>query len=105
MDGIHLRLREGKDDDIADWYKSQIDRSEAVRIAIRTYMRLQVDGTQESVIKEAVAQGLAQLPDVVATAVQSALSQYRLAPATPAAPGEEDPELAARLNEQIDSFF
>jgi hypothetical protein len=103
---IHVRLREGRDDDVATWYEAQDDRSEAVREAIRVYMRLQSDNTQEAVIKEAVARELARLPDVVACAVREALASYRLAPVELSRePGAEDPELAARLDAQLDDFF
>lgn len=105
MDGIHLRLREGKDDDIADWYKSQTDRAAAIREAIRAQIRLGQSG-QDMVIRQAVAQGLAQLPNVVAAAVQSALAEYQLSPATASREaGVEDPELAASLDEQLDGFL
>ncbi len=105
MEGIHLRLREGKDDDIADWYTNQPDKSAAVREAIRARIRLGRNG-QDAIIRQAVAQGLAQLPDVVAAAVQSALAEYRLAPATASSGAEiEGPELAASLDEQLDSFL
>ncbi len=105
MEGIHLRLREGKDDDIADWYSKQPDRSAAVRDAIRAQIRLGQSG-QDAIIRQAVAQGLAQLPDVVASAIQSALAEYRLAPAAASSGAEvEDPELAASLDEQLEGFL
>ncbi len=105
MDGIHLRLRAGKDDDIADWYSKQPDKPAAVRGAIRAQIRMEQSG-QDDVIRQAVAQGLAQLPNVVAAAVQSALAEYQLTPATASGEtGIEDPELAASLDEQLDSFF
>lgn len=103
---IRVRLREGKDDDIAVWYESQADRSEAVRDAIRTYMRLRNGETQEAVIREAVARELARLPDVVAAAVHNALADYQLAFAPQReGTGEENPELAARLDAQLDELF
>ena len=103
---IHVKLREGREDDIAAWYEAQGDKSQAVRDAIRAYMGLQNGATQEAVVKEAVARELARLPDVVASAVREALSSYRLAPAEmEREPGAEDPELAARLDAQIDEFF
>jgi hypothetical protein len=103
---IHIRLREGIDGDIEAWYEAQADKTQAVKDAIRMAMRLQNGDSQEVVIKAAVAQELARLPGVVAAAVSEALAAYRLAPAEVARePGQEDPELAARLNEQLDVFF
>ena len=54
MTFIHVRLRDGKDDDIAAWYEAQEDKSAAVRKAIRTYLRLHNGETQEAVVREAV---------------------------------------------------
>jgi len=104
---IHIRLREGIDGDIEAWYEAQADKTQAVKDAIRMAMRLQNGDSQEAVVKAAVAQELARLPEVIAGAVREALSSYRLAgPAEPIRePGQEDPELAARLNEQLDVFF
>jgi len=103
---IHIRLRDGIDDDVTAWYEAQADKSEAVREAIRAAMRLQNGDTQEAVVKEVVARELARLPDVVACAVREALSSYRLAPAeADREPGAEDPELAARLDSQLEDFF
>jgi len=103
---IHIRLRDGIDDDVAAWYEAQADKSEAVREAIRAAMRLQNGDTQEAVVKEAVARELARLPDVVACAVREALSSYRFSSAeADREPGAEDPELAARLDSQLEDFF
>lgn len=103
---IHVRLREGKDDDIAAWYNAQDDRSEAVRAAIRAAMRLENGDSQEAVVKEVVARELGRLPEIVAAAVREALAAYRLQPSTQVRePGAEDPELAARLDAQLDDFF
>jgi len=103
---LHLRLREGRDDDIATWYEAQPDKSEAVRMAIRAYLRLQNGDTQEAVVGQAVSRALAGLPTVVSKAVRDALTDYQLAPARVSArDGDEDPELAARLDAQLDEFF
>ena len=105
---IHIRLREGIDSDIEAWYEAQGDKTQAVKDAIRMAMRLQNGDSQEAVVKAAVAQELARLPEVIAGAVREALSSYRLlgGPAEPIRePGQEDPELAARLNDQLDVFF
>ena len=105
-DALYLELKDGKDDDIAAWHRAQDDKSAAVRDAIRAAMRLQNGDTQEAIVKEAVALELARLPDVVASAVREALAAYRLAPAeADREPGAEDPELAARLDAQLDDFF
>ena len=80
MEAIHVRLRPGRDDDIAQWYEVQPDKAEAVRQAIRTAMGLQNGATQETIVKDVVARELARLPDVVASTVREALSSYRLAP-------------------------
>jgi len=105
MEAIHVRLRPGRDDDLAAWYEAQEDRSQAVRDAIRAVMRLQNGDTQEAIVKEVVARELARLPDVVAATVREALAAYRLAPSEMEhEPGAEDPELAARLDAQLDDF-
>jgi hypothetical protein len=105
---IHVRLREGKEDDIAAWYEAQEDKSAAVRKALRTYLGLHNGETQEAVVREAVNRELARLPDVVAGAVREALENvarpYEMAD-EPTAPGAEDPEMAARLDAQLDDFF
>jgi len=104
---IHVRLRDGKDDDIAAWYEAQEDKSAAVRKALRAYLGLHNGETQEAVVREAVNRELARLPDVVAGAVRDALENYEMATwdDEPTAPGAEDPETAARLDAQLDDFF
>lgn len=102
---IHVRLREGTDDDLRDWYESQGDKSGAVREAIRAYIRMQNGESQETAIREAVATVTANLPFVVAEAVKEALANYQLSPMQERqAAGDEDPELAARLDAQIDDW-
>jgi len=103
---INVRLRDGRDADIETWYIAQKDRSEAVREAIRAYVRLQNGESQRVVIRDAVitAMGgeLARLPDLVAGAVRDALAGYQLKLAQEqTTPGDEDPELAARLDAQL----
>lgn len=103
---IHVRLRDRGDEDITTWYEAQEDKSAAVREAIRAYIRLQNGQGQEIAIREAVALAIAHLPGIVAEAVRDALAAYRLSPAQGVQPsGEEDPELAARLDAQLDDFF
>ena len=103
---IHVRLREEQEADIITWYEAQEDKSGAVREAIRAYMRLHNGDTQEAVVKAVVAGELARLPDVVAAAVREALAGYRFSDAVPeAGPGDEDPELAARLDAGLDEWF
>jgi len=113
---IHVRLRVGRDDDIAEWYQAQENKSGAVRKAIRVALRLQNGDTQEVIVREAVARELSRLPDVVAAAVRTALEEYNLTPCTPNVQGgvlatstepmsAEDPKLAARLDEQLGDFF
>ena len=102
---IHVRLRDGIDDDIAGWYEGQEDKSGAVRKALRAYIGLHNGSTQENVVREAVGRELSRLPDIVAAAVREALEGYRLTAARPVEPGAEDPTLAARLDDQLDEFF
>ncbi len=102
---IHVRVREGVDDDIAAWYETQVEKSGAVRQAIRAHMQLQHGDTLEAMVRRVVACELARLPDVVAVAVRDALVGYQLAPAQEREPGVEDPELAARLDAQLDDLF
>jgi hypothetical protein len=105
MPVIHVRLKEGRDDDLIAWYGAQSDKSRAVRAAIRTAMRLQDGATQETSVEELVVAELARLPDVVAAAVGEALRSHSLASTVLARSGEEDPELAARFDEQLTHFF
>ena len=122
---INVRLRDGRDADIETWYIAQDDRSEAVRQAIRAYIQSQSNKSQEVIIKDAVttaissqetivkdavvmamSDGFDRLPDLVAGAVRDALAGYQLKLAQEqTTPGEEDPELAARLDAQLDEFF
>ena len=95
-----------KDVDLLDWLARQANKSAALREAIRAAMRLQNGDSQEAVVRAAVAGELARLPDVVASAVREALAGYRLPSAeVEREPGAEDPELAARLDAQLDEFF
>ena len=104
---IHVRLRPGQDDDIAAWYEAQYDKSRAVREAIRVYIKAQNEDHLETMIQQVVAQELARLPALVSAAVREALESYQFVSigtgSHPAA--DENPELASRLDEQIDSFF
>jgi hypothetical protein len=99
--------------DILEWFNSQGNKSAAIRQAVRFYMRLQNGGRQQEAtgdvtaeVLEALSLELARLPDVVAAAVHNVLAGYRLAAARDEGePGEEDPELAIRLDAQLDEFF
>lgn len=102
---IHVRLRERGDDDIAAWYEAQQDKSGAVREAIRAFIRMQNGESQETAIREAVTRATASLPVIVAEAVKEALATYQLSPVQERqAVGDEDPELAARLDGQADDW-
>jgi hypothetical protein len=102
-----------KDADILEWWHAQTNKSAVLREAARAYMRLQNGGRQQestnevtTEVLEALSLELARLPDVVAAAVHNALAGYRLAAARDEGePGEEDPELAIRLDAQLDEFF
>jgi len=87
------------------WYDGLGDKSQAVRDALRAGIRVQNGATQEAIVKAAVARELARLPDIVAAAVREALAAYRFGSAQEPEPGAEDPELAARLDEQLGAFF
>lgn len=99
---IHVKLREGRDDDITTWYESLDDKSGAVREALRTFIRIQNGEGQQAAIREAVARATAQLPAIVAEAVRDALATYQLSPMQErVASNNEDPELAGRLDAQL----
>ena len=104
---IHVRFRPAQDDDIATWYEAQSDKSRVVREAIRVYIKTQSGNHLETMIQQVVAQELARLPALVSAAVREALESYHFVPTGtgnhPVA--DENPELANRLDEQIDSFF
>lgn len=103
---VHVRLREGKDDDIRAWYQALDDKSEAVRDALRVYVRMESLDPQQAGIQEVIAQEFARLPDVISAAVHEALSAHQLTISdSGTGPIGEDPALAARLDEQLDDFF
>jgi hypothetical protein len=106
MGFLHIRLREGRDDDLAAWYDAQDDKSQAVRDALRAAIRQDGADDQEAIIRQAVARELGCLPDVIAAAVRDTLEAYDLT-ARPQEPngGDVDAELAARLDGQLDDFF
>jgi hypothetical protein len=128
---IHVRLRPGKDDDIARWYKGLEHKSATVREALRGYVaqgeesarrageteagrvRRVVNGDKgellaaiDRVVKEAVVEAISreldQLTSRITAVVREALGQGE---GEARGRGSEDPELAARLDEQLDSFF
>ena len=131
MPDIHVRLRLGKDDDIANWYEGLEHKSDTVRQALRGYVgqgeelarrpgetdarRLRVvvnddngellaaiDQVVKVAVIEAMSRELALLPARINAAVCEALDQ---AEGDARRGGREDPELAARLDAQLDSFF
>jgi len=77
----------------------------SLRELVREHLRLHNGDTQEAIVKAVVAGELARLPDLVAAAVRDALAGYRLADAnTPdVEPGAENPELAGRLDAELDA--
>jgi hypothetical protein len=115
-------LDDEKDADVLDWWNAQTNKSAALREAARFYMHLhaqrgsrqpvpgvrvgEATGEEATGILQALSLELTRLPDVVAAAVHNALAGYRLAAARDEGePGEEDPELATRLDAQLDEFF
>ena len=131
MRDIHVRLRPGKDDDIARWYKGLEHKSATVREALRGYvaqggesarrvgemeegrLRDVVNGDNgellaaiDQVVKEAVVETLSrelgQLPARISAVLREVLGRGK---GEAGGRGNEDPELAARLDEQLDSFF
>jgi hypothetical protein len=104
---IHVRLRPGQDDEIATWYDTQQDKSRAVREAIRAYIKAQSGDHLETIVQHVVARELAGLPTLVSAAVREALESYHFARvgAGHHSASDENPELASRLDEQIDTFF
>ena len=102
MDFIHVRLRPGRDDDIAAWYEAQEDKSEAVRNAIRAAMEAESgDGRMAAIteaVSEALADELARLPGMVAQTVKDALASYQLTPTTEVPEGNEPAAAAANLD-------
>lgn len=104
---IHVRLRPGQDDDIETWYETQRDKSRAVREAMRLFIKAQSEDHLEAVVQQVVAQEVAQLPALVSAAVREVLESYQFVSSelsSHPAP-DENPELASRLDEQIDLFF
>ncbi|MEA3375123.1 MAG: hypothetical protein U9R72_02840 [Chloroflexota bacterium] len=110
---IHVRLRVGRDDDIARWYKAQPNKSQAIREAVRAYIDVQEGNGKrgkmremvESVVREVVADELRRLPDATASVVRDVLNECGVDRGEACEAGGEDAELAARLDEQLDVFF
>jgi hypothetical protein len=76
-----------------------------VREAIRAFIRMQNGESQETAIREAVTKVTANLPFIVAEAVKEALADYQLSPVREhQAVGDENPELAALLDAQLDDW-
>lgn len=134
MHDIHVRLRPGKDDDLARWYTGLEHKSSTVREALRQQMAAQgtrdgarcmaardaqwvaeitdavlgkllagMAGVVESAVAEAVAGELDDLPARVSAAVCEMLAR-RGEDDLPSVESE-DPRLASRLDEQLDTFF
>ncbi len=128
---IHVRLRPGKDDDLARWYESLEQKSATVREALRRYIQQVEDSSRRAaesnagrekdvllagdgqllvaidrVVKEAVVEAVSRelddLPFRISLMVREVLAQDKGAAGVD---GSEDPELATRLDEQLDSFF
>lgn len=95
---------EERDADVLAWLDSQPNRSAAIRAAVRAYIRLTNGEGREATVREAVEAVLPDLRETVAAAVREVLANYRLPIATECS-GEEDPELAARLDAQLEEFF
>ena len=100
---IHVRLRPVLDDDVAAWYSEQADKSDCVRRAIRSYIEHN-DTADAAALFEMVQRAVGDLQATVRAAVREALSSYRLALADQGQ-GQEDPDLAARLDAGLDRFF
>ncbi len=96
-------LDDERDADLLVWLEKQANQSAAVRAAMRAYIRLNNGEGREATVREAVEAVLPDLRETVAAAVREVLANYRI----PAAEynGEEDPELAARLDAQLKEFF
>ena len=103
---IHVRLR-ATDGDIVAWYEQQTDKSNYIRGLVREDMERAAGGGDS--VGEAVARAMDALPEIVrsaaAAAVREALSSCQLAPVVSEETTGEDPELAARLDEQLGDFF
>ena len=107
---VSFVLDDQRDRDLLDWLDEQPNKSGSLRDAVRAY-RPPAGGagpapaTGQAAIA-ALRDELARLPDVVAEAVRETLAAYRLAPTPPSRePSAEDPELAARLDNQLTAFF
>lgn len=94
-----------RDADLLTWLAAQANKSAALRGAIRAYMRSQNGESQEAIIRDAVQRAMGGLPDLVTGAVKDALGYQFTRGQMERTPGGEDPELAARLDAQLDDFF
>jgi len=107
MEGIRVRLRPGKDDDIAAWYNGRENKSRAVREAIRRYIEQEDCQGDGRPVQEMAATILDALYDTVSAAVEEALSRYDL---SAGADREEEgagmaAEMAAEIDAQLEGFF
>ena len=104
---VHVRLNADRDADIIAWYEAQPLKSDSLKTVIREHIRLHNGDSQEAIVRAVVAGELARLPDVVASAVRSALAGYRLADASESdiEPGSENPVLAGRLDAELDAMW
>jgi hypothetical protein len=111
MGRISIRLRDGEDDDIIDWYERQGKKSEAVRAAIRAYIRLQNEDVPSTPPDEQQSNhDLAWLPEAIAATVHEVLSSFSVQhPSQPTQSAnetdDEDPIAGAQIDAQLDQWF
>lgn len=101
---ITFLLDSERDADILAWLEDQASKSAALRAAARAYIRLSNGEGQEATARSAVETVLPALRETVMAAVREVLENYRI-PVVAECNGEENPELAARLDAQLEEFF
>lgn len=119
---IQARMRPGQDDDIKAWYEDQANKSDALRAAVREYMRSQKEVEDDperdhgeglsadvlhainETVELAVRRVMNDVTAELVTVVQEVLNDYRLTPRESTG-DQEDPEVAAVIDEQLDDFF
>lgn len=99
-----ITFDEERDADLLAWLDGQANQSAAIRAALRAYIRLNNGEGREATVREAVEAVLPDLRETVAAAVREVLANYRI-PVAAEYNGDEDPELAARLDAQLEEFF
>ncbi|MDW8069088.1 MAG: hypothetical protein RML46_09260 [Anaerolineae bacterium] len=98
-----ITFDEERDADLLAWLDGQANQSAAVRAALRAYIRLNNGEGREATVKEVVEAVLLVLRETVAAAMMEALANYRI-PVAAEYDGDEDPELAARLDAQLEEW-